>query len=139
MWPSSWGLIPRAADTANIGFYIYLINYLRMLGAAPEVTLHRCPKERTIPVDMVLDIGNSRTCGILFENSDFTKAAMLALRDLTDPSVTYDHPFDMRLVFRQADFANDIVIEDEPELFRYLSLVRVGDEARRLVYKIGAE
>lgn len=129
------GLDPKGSGYRYIGFYIYLINYLRMLGVAPEVTLHRCPKDREIPVDMVLDIGNSRTCGILFENSDFTKAAMLTLRDLTDPSVPYDHPFDMRLVFRQADFANDIVIEDEPELFRYLSLVRVGDEARRLVYK----
>ena len=83
---------------------------------------------------MVLDIGNSRTCGLLFEDGDFTKAAMLSLRDLTDPAHTYEHPFDMRLVFGQADFANDIVIEEE-DMFRYPSMVRIGDEARRPVYR----
>lgn len=117
-----------------IGWYIYLLNYIRLIGAAPEVTLHRCPADRQIPVDLVLDIGNSRTCGLLFENGDFTKATMLTLRDLTDPALTYDQPFDMRLVFRQADFANDIVIEEE-DLFRYPSMVRVGEEAKKLVYR----
>lgn len=127
------GIDPANNTYKYIGYYIYLINYLRLVGASPEVSLHRCPPERQIPVDFVLDIGNSRTCGLLFENGDFTKAAPLALRDLTDPSRAYDHPFDMRLVFRQADFANDIVIEEE-DMFRYSSLVRVGNEAKRLVY-----
>lgn len=128
------GLSPNNRSYKYIGFYIYLINYIRLLGAAPEVTLHRCPASRNIPVDLVLDIGNSRTCGLLFENGDFKKAAMLSLRDLTQPWRVYDYPFDMRLVFRQADFANDIVIEEE-DMFRYYSMVRIGDEARRLVYR----
>lgn len=128
------GLDPNRNSYRYVGWYIYLINFLRIIGAAPEVTLHRCPEDRQIPVDLVLDIGNSRTCGLLFENGDFTKATMLALRDLTDPSITYEQPFDMRLVFRQADFANDIVIEGE-DLFRYYSMVRVGEEAKKLVYK----
>ncbi len=128
------GLDTSGSAYKYVGWYIYLINFIRKIGASPEVTLHRCPAEREIPVDLVLDIGNSRTCGLLFENGDFTKVAMLALRDLSDPSQTYDHPFDMRLVFRQADFANDIVIEDE-DMFRYPSMVRVGDEAKKLVYR----
>ena len=60
-------------------------------------------------------------------NGDFTKATMLSLRDISDPSKVDDQPFDMRLVFRQADFANDIVIEDE-DMFRYPSMVPVGSE-----------
>lgn len=128
------GLDPLNNSYRYIGWYIYLINYIRLCGAAPEVTLHRCPKDREIPVDFVLDIGNSRTCGLLFENGDFTKVTMLTLRDLTDPAETYEQPFDMRLVFRQADFANDIVIEDE-DMFRYPSMVRVGEEAKKLVYR----
>lgn len=128
------GLDASKSNYRYIGFYIYLANFIRLAGAAPEVTLHRCPASREIPVDFVLDIGNSRTCGLLFENGDFTKAAMLALRDLSEPHRTYEHPFDMRLVFRQADFANDIVIEEE-DMFRYPSMVRVGDEAKRLVYR----
>lgn len=128
------GIDPSSSAYRYIGWYIYLVNYIRLSGAAPEVTLHRCPAEREIPVDLVLDIGNSRTCGLLFEDGDFTKATMLSLRDLTDPWMSYDKPFDMRLVFRQADFANDIVIEDE-DMFRYPSMVRVGDEAKKLVYR----
>jgi len=128
------GLDPAAGGYKYIGFYIYLINFIRFIGAAPEVTLYRCPPERDIPVDLVLDIGNSRTCGLLFEDGDFTRAAMLTLRDISDPSKSYEHPFDMRLVFRQADFGGDIVIEEE-DMFRYSSLVRVGDEARKLVYR----
>lgn len=128
------GLDPTKNSLRHIGWYIYLINFIRVIGAAPEVTLHRCPADRQLPVDLVLDIGNSRTCGLLFENGDFTKATMLSLRDLTDPSIVYDKPFDMRLVFRQANFGNDIVIEDE-DLFRYPSMVRIGDEAKKLVYR----
>ncbi len=128
------GLDTNKSTYRYIGFYIYLANFIRLTGASPEVTLHRCPPQRQKPVDLVLDIGNSRTCGLLFEDGDFTKAAMLALRDLTEPHRVYEHPFDMRLVFRQADFANDIVIEEE-DMFRYSSMVRVGDEAKRLVYR----
>ncbi len=127
------GLDPAANGYKYIGFYIYLINYIRLIGGAPEVTLYQCPQKRNIPVDLVLDIGNSRTCGLLFEDGDFTRAAMLALRDLSEPNKIYERPFDMRLVFRQADFGGDIVIEEE-DMFRYPSLVRVGDEARKLVY-----
>ena len=58
------GLDPLNNSYRYIGWYIYLINYIRLCGAAPEVTLHRCPKDREIPVDFVLDIGNSRTCGL---------------------------------------------------------------------------
>lgn len=128
------GIDTNSCAYRYIGWYIYLVNFIRKIDASPAVTLHRCPPEREIPVDLVLDIGNSRTCGLLFENGDFTKVTNLCLRDLTDPWLTYEHPFDMRLVFRQADFANDIVIEDE-DMFRYPSVVRVGDEAKKLVYR----
>lgn len=114
-----------------IAYYIYVINFIRLIGAAPSVTLHSNLHE--IPVDFVLDIGNSRTCGVLFEEGDFTKAVMLELRDLSKPYQTYDSSFDMRLVFRQADFGNDIVLEEN--LFAWPSLVRVGQEAKNLVYR----
>ena len=114
-----------------IAYYIYLVNFIRLIGAAPEVRLHN--SGRTIPVDFVLDIGNSRTCGVLFENGDFTRAVMLELRDLTKPHLVYDTSFDMRLVFRQADFGNDIVLEED--MFSWSSMVRVGQEAKNLVYR----
>lgn len=114
-----------------IAFYIYLINFIRLGKGAPEVALHNLQK--TIPVDMVLDIGNSRTCGVLFESGDFTKAMMLGLRDLTHPDRMYVKSFDMRLAFRMADLGNDIVLSDD-SLFRWKSFLRIGDEARNLIY-----
>ncbi|MDD7319100.1 MAG: virulence factor SrfB [Prevotellaceae bacterium] len=115
-------------------FYIYFINFIRLSGGAPEVSLHN-NKKKEINVDLVLDIGNSRTCGVLFEEGEFTRGKMLELRDLSEPWKTYENKtFDMRIVFRKTDFGNDIVLEDE-EMFRWKSFVRVGEEARRLVYK----
>lgn len=115
-------------------FYIYFINYLRLLpGAAPQVVLHRNTHD-PINVDLALDIGNSRTCGILFEEGRFENAKMLELRNLSKPWETYeDRTFDMRVAFRKADFGNDIAL-DEP-MFQWRSFVRVGEEARWLVYR----
>ncbi len=118
-----------------LAWYIYLVNFLRLLDdAAPEVMLHAAPQEQAVPVDLVLDIGNSRTCGVLFERGDFTRAVMLELRDMSQPWRTYRKSFDMRCVFRKADFGNDIVME-EGHFFDWRSLVRIGDEAKNLVYR----
>lgn len=114
-------------------FYIYFLNFIRLSGGAPEITLHD-NKRRDICVDLVLDIGNSRTCGILFEEGDFTKGKMLELRDLSSPWISYENKtYDMRVVFRKADFGNDIILDEE--MFRWKSFVRIGEEARRLVYR----
>ena len=114
-------------------YYIYFTNYIRLSGGAPEVTLHNQP-QNDIAVDLVLDIGNSRTCGILFEEGEFTKGKMLDLRDLSRPWILYENKtFDMRVVFRKADFGNDIVLDEE--MFKWRSFVRIGEEARRLVYR----
>lgn len=114
-------------------FYIYFLNFIRLIGGAPEVTLHD-NKRRDIFVDLVLDVGNSRTCGILFEEGDFTKGKMLELRDLSSPWISYENKtYDMRVVFRKADFGNDIILDEE--MFQWKSFVRIGEEARRLVYR----
>lgn len=115
-----------------LAYYIYLVNFIRKIGAAPQVTLHN-PADGDVPVDMVLDIGNSRTCGVIFEDGDFTRSVMLELRDLTSPWKTYNKPFDMRLVFRRADFGNDLILPED--VFNWKSIVRVGEEARSLVYR----
>ncbi len=116
-----------------IAYYIYLVNFIARIEGAPKVTLYNPAKETDIPVDMVLDLGNSRTCGVLFENGDFTKSVMLELRDLTQPWKKYNEAFDMRLVFRRADFGNDLILPDD--MFNWKSIVRVGREAKNLVYR----
>jgi hypothetical protein len=129
---------PDTLETKYIGYYIYLINYLRLCGAAPDITLHRNDPKTDVPVDLVLDIGNSRTCGVLFENGDFTTSEMLRLRDMTHPERDYDKPFDMRVVFRMADFGNDMVLDDS-NLFQWKSFVRVGEEAKSLLYRTNGD
>lgn len=114
-----------------LAYYIYLINYIRLSGAAPIVTLYH-KKDGQIPVDMSIDIGNSRTCAVLFENGLFDKAKMLRIRDLSQPWLSYENAFDMRVVFRKADFGGDITMDKG--LFQWNSLVRVGEEAKHLVY-----
>lgn len=126
------GQLDRNESHKYIGYYIYLVNFIRVIGAAPEVTLHNNNRKK-IDVDLVMDIGNSRTCGVLFEEGDFTKAMMLEIRDMSDPSKSYEKSFDMRLAFRKADFGNDIVLDDD--VFEWHSFVRIGDEAKRLVYR----
>ena len=64
---------------------------------------------RAIPVDMVLDVGNSRTCGILIEDhvqekDGLKKRYELELRDLTRPERVYSEPFESRVEFAQAFF-----------------------------------
>ena len=107
------------------------------MGAAPQIRLHN-RTDLEIPVDFVLDIGNSRTCGVLFENGDFTKAQMLQLRDLSNPSKVYSDPIDMRIVFRKADLGEALILKennDKVDLFEWKSIVRIGEEAKKLVYR----
>lgn len=116
-----------------IAYYIYLINFIARTGGAPDITLYNPRPSEDVDVDLVLDIGNSRTCGVLFEDGDFTRSVMLELRDLTSPWLTYNKPFDMRLVFRRADFGNDLLLPEEE--FNWKSIVRIGEEAKSLVYR----
>lgn len=116
-----------------VAYYIYFVNLLR-LKTDFEVTLHNQDASSSdIPVDFVLDIGNSRTCGVLFENGTFQEAKMLEIRNLSKPWIVHNTAFDMRLVFRRADFGNDIITDDD-SLFAWKSFVRIGDEAKELIY-----
>ncbi len=114
-----------------VAYYIYLINFLR-LRCGMEVALSNKP-HKMIDVDMAIDIGNSRTCGVLFHNGEFTQADMLEIRNITQPWKTYNKPFDMHVVFRKADFGN--VSGSSSDLFQWKSLVRVGEEATDLMYR----
>ena len=114
-----------------LSYYLYFVNFLRLSGA-PEIELHHRPAN-VIDVDMVLDIGNSRTCGVLFEDGSFRKGKMLHIRDLSRPWITYDNSFDMRIAFRKADFGSEIRSSDHT-LFAWSSILRVGEEARNLMY-----
>lgn len=150
------GSVPQngcSKDFEYLGFYIYLINYLRVTeDAVPQVTLFCAADPNTeIPVDMSMDIGNSRTCVTLYVDTKegkeklFRNAAMLGIRDLTEPwKEPYNNIFDTRFAFRKADFGSGLCFcengkKTNEDLFLWPSLVRVGEEASRLIYKGASE
>ena len=92
-----------------------------------------------ISVDLVLDIGNSRTCGILVEDGrdsrlNLNNSYALKLRDLTMPQWSYQDPFDSRVEFARASFGKDAIARraGRSNAFAWASPVRVGPEAMRL-------
>lgn len=125
---------------AFLASYFLLVEHLARLGAAPDVRLLRNRGVDAIGVEMIVDIGNSRTSAILFENSDFTKVQSLRLQNLTFPLLDdgslnrVDEAFDMRLAFRKVSFADGPTLGGSRQ-FVWPSLVRLGTEAEYLTHE----
>ncbi len=125
-----------------IASYTFLINYLATKLAFPKIKLFKDTEVEIKDVDMVVDIGNSRTTALLIEdNTNFNQVRQLELIDYSNltkevgDSIAINkqnEPFDMRLAFRKADFG-DFGIKDSKQ-FVYPSLVRLGQEANILIH-----
>ncbi|MBR4605696.1 MAG: virulence factor SrfB [Lachnospiraceae bacterium] len=94
-----------------------------------------------INVDLVLDIGNSRSTGILVEHlpddsceSTLLNSYRLKLRDMTRPHLEYSEPFETRVEFSKTDMGlSEYSDRSEREnAFSWASPVRTGPEAIRL-------
>lgn len=119
--------------------YIFILRYIQQLDILPKITLFSNQNVAYGNVDLVVDIGNSRTCAVLFDNGDFTKMSPLELQDFTAPVSKgalnkYRDSFDMRLAFREADFGGKMGIANSRQ-FVYPSMIRLGKEANRLIHK----
>ncbi len=122
----------------HTSYYLTLLKVLDKARAFPQVSLHT--NEVSVDVDLILDIGNSRTTGILVETAKegepfrFTDATPLKLRDITYPDKTYSEPFEMRLAFVKSELGNEaaFALSGNPKAFKWPSLVRIGPEAQRL-------
>ncbi len=112
-----------------------LIPRLRFLDEAPYVR-----DRAAIPVNLVIDVGNSRTCGILIEEGaegaqrlDMSQAYRLELRDLSNPAHTYADPFESRIEFHTANFNfgaySKMAGRPVRDAFWWPSPVRIGPEA----------
>jgi hypothetical protein len=132
--------IPKFRYLAN---YIYLIHYIQHCNnldepILPKITLCSDRNVTWSNVDLVIDIGNSRTCAVLFDEGDFTKVRPLELQDFSSPVKDgklnkHEQSFDMRLAFRKADFGK-FGIENSNQ-FVFPSLIRLGEEANQLIHK----
>jgi hypothetical protein len=135
------------------GFYkdfqaVYIASYLLYLETlacairGTKVQLTNPDKDSLHPmdVDLILDIGNSRTTGILIETrvqntTDLNNSYLLQLRDLDQPEKLYSDPFDTRVEFSKASFGLQNYSKRsgrQTEAFLWPSAVRIGPEANRL-------
>ena len=123
--------------------YITFVQLLDALVALPRVklidTISSDPTVKPVNVDLVLDIGNSRTCGMLIENFpnqqkvDLGNSFILQLRDLEEPHKLYKDPFESDVQLVQAHFGKEHLsrASTRARAFLWPSLVRVGPEAAR--------
>lgn len=94
-----------------------------------------------IPVDLILDIGSTHTCGMLTEdhqqeNDGFRQCEELRLRSLSQPCFVGETLFSSRLEFNEAQFGKShFSLESGREnAFQWPSIVRLGDEAGKLMH-----
>ncbi len=102
-------------------------------------TLTKSIQSDPIDVDLVIDVGNSRTCGVLIELSkqlgsvDISQSYRLELRDLTRPEQSYSEPFESRVEFTNVSFGRREFSRrsgrPRRDAFWWPSPVRVGPEA----------
>lgn len=136
----------KGKTTHKMGYlatYSLLINYLAAHALMPDIKLYKESEVEHQDVDLVIDIGNSKTTALLIENNaNFNQVRMLNMQDYTQLIVQDERgsrlalekePFDMRVTFRKADFGS-FGISDSRQ-FVYPSLVRLGKESNELIHR----
>ena len=117
--------------------YIWLMNYISKHVQVPGIRLIRDRGVGNIPVEMIIDIGNSRTAAILYEG-DFANVEPLSLQNFNFPIDSdgqlnkADESFDMRVAFQKVEFGYNMIGSQQ---FVWPSMVRLGSEARQLSYR----
>lgn len=132
------------AANRHMAHYLNVLHILKAFMAPPSVKMiineTGADKKPPINVDLVLDIGNSRTCGILIEDyAESVKADVmkeryqLQLRDISVPISVYRDPFESRVEFVKAEFGkeNFSSASGRNDAFLWPTISRVGPEAVR--------
>lgn len=111
----------------------------KTLVPAVKLIEHNGEVNPAIPVDLILDVGNSRTCGILVENhgqanEGLSHNYLLQLRDLSHPENVYSEAFESRIEFQQASFGrnNFSLKSGRNQCFTWPTFARTGHEAQHL-------
>jgi hypothetical protein len=127
----------------HVASYVAFLNFLAVALDFDRVklidTVSDEPFAKPVNVDLVLDVGNSRTCGILIESFatddsvDLGNSMVLQLRDLSRPECVYSEPFESHVELAQADFGPERLSKTSGRVkaFFWPSLVRIGAEAAR--------
>ena len=125
-----------------VASYLMLLRWLGSLSQMPEIQLFS-DRTKKKEVDLVIDIGNSATCALLFENKDdntfnFESVKKLIIQDYTYPHREYADPFPMNVVFSESKFG-EINDTSDNKKFTVPSLVRIGWEAEHLIGSLSVD
>lgn len=131
----------RKPKMSYLAQYVFLMKYIQESNILPTITLYSNKNVAFGDVDLVIDMGNSRTCAVLYDNTDEKKlknVELLGLQNFTHPLKAgklnrVGTAFDMRLAFRDARFGVD-TLRDSMQ-FVFPSMVRLGEEADELIHK----
>ncbi len=124
----------------HLASYLTWLEIVRDALRTTTVQVINPEREQPVEVDLILDIGNSRTTGILVETlpqrvTNLNDSYLLELRDITKPENIYSDPFETRVEFAEAHFGDDALSRRSGRrtpAFAWPSAVRVGPEAARL-------
>lgn len=129
---------------AFLASYIWLLAYIqKKVTDLPVVELIPDRGQESVPVEMVIDIGNSRTAAVLFElnntltaKNDFSQVELLKLQNFLRPLNAdgslnrTQESFDMRIAFQPVSFNSEMYRGSGQ--FVWPSMVRLGQEAQLL-------
>lgn len=125
----------------HLARYLSVIQFIDRILEIPRIrlidTYSETRRTKPVSVDLVLDVGNSRTCGILIETYPndtqvtFANTMVLGLRNLSKPHLVYREPFESHVEFAQTHFGPERfsrLIRSKSGFF-WPSPVRIGNEA----------
>lgn len=117
---------PASADDVQMAL-AGLADFLLRRGDA-RIVMERRPEAATaVGVDVVLDLGNSRTCALLKENLPGGRRERLELVYPDDPLRSEASPFSTQTAFVEHAILPDGC--EETVAFRFLSMVKIGQGA----------
>jgi hypothetical protein len=120
--------------------YLTFLEFLHRLLPGAEVRVVNPERDAPVEADLILDIGNSRTTGIIVEtaprqSTDLNNSYLLQIRDLSAPENVYAEPFATRIEFVEPSFGDEAASRlsgRRNPAFVWASAVRMGPEAARL-------
>ncbi|MBF0546962.1 MAG: virulence factor SrfB [Candidatus Riflebacteria bacterium] len=131
------GADPMPPHIGSLAAFMTLVDGLKQADIIPEITFLN-PEGQNIDAHLILDLGNSRACGIIAEQApgqgvNLDECCKLEIRDLSEPTQTYTEPFDTSFKFRPPLFFDPN--QGAPHAgagFFWPSLLRLGREAANL-------
>lgn len=133
------------ASLREFEYQAHYLNLLELLASqlqVPTIKLGDMELQEPVQVDLILDVGNSQTCGILLEDHPLERNGLkhsyeLQIRDLSQPHCLYPGLFASRTEFAEAKFGkqNYSFASGRADAFRWPTFTRVGHEACRLAQR----